>query len=504
MTAVYVESADLRVPLTKFARKLATALGEVAAEISRDLDASSSRSLRDEGSERASASLCEVEVERGRLAAEVAELRRRLAEFESASAFVPSLDDAQLSLDFGLAEAAASRTSMAPDAGTAPVSPADVESKILAFVGGRRGGFSMTAAAAAAGVGRNVAGRHVRDLVGRGLLERTGGARGPTSRVRLTPAGRRLSTPAAVAAPASPADVKSRILAFVGERSSGFGVTAVAAAIGVRPTTTGRHVRELVSGGLLERTGGVRGRTVRYRLPSVATSKAETSARKAEVVIATSKAKIPARKAEVAVATSKAEIPVREAEVAVVTSWRAAESAFADGDWPRAAQLARDGLAATGGGAYAAAVRGGARSDARLLLEALRLRGGETQGVAAAAAREAVSVTVPPRDRPSEAAARRGVVVVVGGIGKNERKYKDVVVEFGCDLVYAEHRLPSIAKADGVVVFTTVVSHSLKAQAAAFAKRHDVPIRYVAKPSVSSLRVAVGDMLTVTHDEEMG
>lgn len=89
----------------------------------------------------------------------------------------------------------------------------------------------------------------------------------------------------------------------------------------------------------------------------------------------------------------------------------------------------------------------------------------------------------------------RDTVVIIGGKGGLEARYREAVEASGYHLRYYEGRVPnklqaSAAKIALVIVIVTMVSHPLMSQARELAGGH-TPIVYLKSPSSSAVRQAV-------------
>lgn len=86
-------------------------------------------------------------------------------------------------------------------------------------------------------------------------------------------------------------------------------------------------------------------------------------------------------------------------------------------------------------------------------------------------------------------------MLLVGGIGRMETRYRAAVEGRGLRLLYIEASQAKMrklsARPDAVMIFTTVVSHPLRLAAAVLAEQQQIPIHYIQEPSQSSLRRAL-------------
>jgi hypothetical protein len=102
--------------------------------------------------------------------------------------------------------------------------------------------------------------------------------------------------------------------------------------------------------------------------------------------------------------------------------------------------------------------------------------------------------SAPPKASPDDPKT----ILVVGGIGRMEPRYREALAAKGYDLLYYEKRLNAgntlAAALAAVLVITTVISHPLKDQAQKLAQSNDIPLLYVREPSVSSIRRAIDDI----------
>jgi hypothetical protein len=93
-------------------------------------------------------------------------------------------------------------------------------------------------------------------------------------------------------------------------------------------------------------------------------------------------------------------------------------------------------------------------------------------------------------------------VMLVGGIGRMESRYREALAEKGYDLLYYEKKIAGTTLAAAlaaILVVTTVVSHPLKDHARTLAEDKDIPIIYIKEPSVSSIKRALDGL---PSDEE--
>jgi hypothetical protein len=90
---------------------------------------------------------------------------------------------------------------------------------------------------------------------------------------------------------------------------------------------------------------------------------------------------------------------------------------------------------------------------------------------------------------------RRDTIVIIGGSGGLEARYRDIIEGHGYNFRYYEARMPNkLARASGritlVLVIVTMVSHPLMARARELAG-DSARIVYLKSPSVSAVRQAL-------------
>jgi hypothetical protein len=95
----------------------------------------------------------------------------------------------------------------------------------------------------------------------------------------------------------------------------------------------------------------------------------------------------------------------------------------------------------------------------------------------------------------AEPQASRDAVVILGGKGGLESRYREAVEDYGYDLWYYERRVPqrhvpSLAKVAMVIVMVTMISHPLLVQARAMAAS-GARLVYLKSPSLSAVRQTV-------------
>jgi hypothetical protein len=89
----------------------------------------------------------------------------------------------------------------------------------------------------------------------------------------------------------------------------------------------------------------------------------------------------------------------------------------------------------------------------------------------------------------------RDAVVILGGKGGLEARYRETIESYGYDLWYFERRVPSghvpsLSKIAMVIVMVTMISHPLLVQARALAA-NGARIVYLKSPSISAVRQTV-------------
>lgn len=89
----------------------------------------------------------------------------------------------------------------------------------------------------------------------------------------------------------------------------------------------------------------------------------------------------------------------------------------------------------------------------------------------------------------------RDTVIILGGKGGLESRYREAVEQCGFDFCYYETRVPakhvpSRTKIAMVIVMVTMISHPLMVQARALAG-HGARIVYLKSPSISAVRQTV-------------
>jgi len=89
----------------------------------------------------------------------------------------------------------------------------------------------------------------------------------------------------------------------------------------------------------------------------------------------------------------------------------------------------------------------------------------------------------------------RGAVVILGGKGGLEARYRQTIESYGYDLWYFEQRVPqrhvpSLSKIAMVIVMVTMISHPLMVQARLLAAQ-GARIVYLKSPSISAVRQTV-------------
>ncbi len=95
--------------------------------------------------------------------------------------------------------------------------------------------------------------------------------------------------------------------------------------------------------------------------------------------------------------------------------------------------------------------------------------------------------------KPSIGSFRRQILLV-GGIGRMEPEYRQLVEGYGYELVFREQRIPRgtpPTNLAAVIVVASVVSHPMRETAAKIAELRAIPIAYVRAPSLSAVRVAI-------------
>jgi hypothetical protein len=96
--------------------------------------------------------------------------------------------------------------------------------------------------------------------------------------------------------------------------------------------------------------------------------------------------------------------------------------------------------------------------------------------------------------------AQQGTVVIVGGKGGLESRYRETVESYGYDLCYFEKRVtskhvPAGKKIAMVIVMVTMISHPLMVQARALASE-GARLVYLKSPSISAVRDTVAPTKT--------
>jgi hypothetical protein len=91
--------------------------------------------------------------------------------------------------------------------------------------------------------------------------------------------------------------------------------------------------------------------------------------------------------------------------------------------------------------------------------------------------------------------AQRETIIILGGKGGLQARYRQTVENFGYELRHYEKRVPpkhgsSHAKVAMVIVMVTMISHPLMAQARALAGAHAAVV-YLKSPSLSAVRETV-------------
>jgi hypothetical protein len=82
--------------------------------------------------------------------------------------------------------------------------------------------------------------------------------------------------------------------------------------------------------------------------------------------------------------------------------------------------------------------------------------------------------------------------MLVGGIGKLERHYREAAAQRGMDLLYHEKKLGSTPQnLKLIMVVASVISHPLREAAERCAKSTGCPIIYLRQPSVAMVRRAM-------------
>jgi hypothetical protein len=94
----------------------------------------------------------------------------------------------------------------------------------------------------------------------------------------------------------------------------------------------------------------------------------------------------------------------------------------------------------------------------------------------------------------------RDAIVIIGGKGGLEARYRETIEASGYDLWYFEKRVPqghvpSLSKIAMVIVMVTMISHPLMVQARALASQ-GARIVYLKSPSISAVRQTVGNAVT--------
>ena len=95
--------------------------------------------------------------------------------------------------------------------------------------------------------------------------------------------------------------------------------------------------------------------------------------------------------------------------------------------------------------------------------------------------------------KPSVGSFRRQILLV-GGIGRMEPEYRQLVEGYGYELMFREKRIPRgtpPTNLAAVIVVASVVSHPMRETAAKIAEIRAVPIAYLRAPSLSAVRSAI-------------
>lgn len=95
--------------------------------------------------------------------------------------------------------------------------------------------------------------------------------------------------------------------------------------------------------------------------------------------------------------------------------------------------------------------------------------------------------------KPSVGTFRRQILLV-GGIGRMEPEYRQLVEGYGYELMFREKRIPRgtpPTNLAAVIVVASVVSHPMRETAAKIADIRSVPIAYLRAPSLSAVRSAI-------------
>lgn len=97
---------------------------------------------------------------------------------------------------------------------------------------------------------------------------------------------------------------------------------------------------------------------------------------------------------------------------------------------------------------------------------------------------------------------KRGTIVIIGGKGGLEARYREAVEGSGYNFRYYEGRVPSklapgVARIALVIVMVTMVSHPLMTRARDLAGEH-TRIVYLKSPSISAVREMVASQRATT------
>ena len=108
---------------------------------------------------------------------------------------------------------------------------------------------------------------------------------------------------------------------------------------------------------------------------------------------------------------------------------------------------------------------------------------------------------------PTERQGIKNQVLLVGGIGKLERYYKETIERAGLYIVYKERRISGgtpPASLAAIFVFSSIVSHPLKDKAVKLSKSCNVPIFYLKNTSTSALSAALDKLLRSQDGKKQG
>jgi hypothetical protein len=95
----------------------------------------------------------------------------------------------------------------------------------------------------------------------------------------------------------------------------------------------------------------------------------------------------------------------------------------------------------------------------------------------------------------------RPQVMLVGGIGKLERHYREAAEQCGLDLLYCEKKVVNAQNLKLIMVVASVISHPLRRSAERCARDARCPIIYLRQPSIAMVRRAMEEA-TDEHSNE--